>query len=774
MFLPKHLLPITIVVGILALALSIFFPRYFAPLTATAQNAQSPTPLLRGTATPILRGTATPQVRSTPNATATATLRPIPSPSPTPAGEHYQIGQSVTSEQLPAIALTVRRATLTDTALILTLAFENRTDDAVRFSFITAVEQRRLQLLDGNDQSHPATAVDQSWAAIQPEDGFVAGGANVGVVTFARPLGPGPYQLVGIFDYPPVTFNLATATSAPPSSVVPTGTYPVDVTLFSNDEVLEPLRLSVDAVTVTADTLSFQVAIINTNYLSYGLQRGPTGMDATLLDAERRQSAPLTVSPSLASGITPVEGIPPGERHIGTITFARPTDLATAHFVFPRYSSLTLRFDSNGLQSSQLTAGENGAVPPTPTPQPDIARYHELTALLDQLASALLAGDRERFSQGLTLSLQPTVATAFGRLSQMPLATATFTFAPGQSFEITDSAAMTDMLVLLRYTFDGVPATNFFVQDFSVDFVRQPNTSGGTTWQIDAISPMNTLPFWWAEDVVAHETTHFLIFTRFDSSDAIAVLGEEVEAAYATVSEKGLSLAARYVTYVTDPEDDFAAYTGATNPNVLGVALSRYQINQKAINVVSQAFYINGTNFVNAEQLEQRQATITHELVHLALVGAARPFTPPWLAEGLAVYYADQNTAADYDAPYNEERLSTLDLSSLTRLSSLGVHDAAGESTSYRYLYSGAVIEYLIEQYGEAQVLAFYRSYAEVPAAEIQDRLPLFSSQPSQDRVFQMMSVEVTEKALDTFFGLTLSELDSAVKAWLRNPDRSE
>ncbi|MCB0187697.1 MAG: hypothetical protein KDE31_25690, partial [Caldilineaceae bacterium] len=142
--------------------------------------------------------------------------------------------------------------------------------------------------------------------------------------------------------------------------------------------------------------------------------------------------------------------------------------------------------------------------------------------------------------------------------------------------------------------------------------------------------------------------------------------------------------------------------------------------------------------------------------------------------EGLAVYYADQNTAADYDAPYNEERLSTLDLSSLTRLSSLGVHDAAGESTSYRYLYSGAVIEYLIEQYGEAQVLAFYRSYAEVPAAEIQDRLPLFSSQPSQDRVFQMMSVEVTEKALDTFFGLTLSELDSAVKAWLRNPDRSE
>ncbi|MCB0079466.1 MAG: hypothetical protein KDE47_00975, partial [Caldilineaceae bacterium] len=194
---------------------------------------------------------------------------------------------------------------------------------------------------------------------------------------------------------------------------------------------------------------------------------------------------------------------------------------------------------------------------------------------------------------------------------------------------------------------------------------------------------------------------------------------------------------------------------------------SRYQIDTETINVVSRAFYINGSNFVDADQIEQRQSTITHELVHLALAADARPFTPPWLAEGLAVYYAEQDTAANRSHQYNEERLDDVDLTTLTNLSALGIHDTAGETTSYRYLYSGAVIAYLVETYGEAQVLAFYRSYAGVPAADIQERLPLYVSPTEQDRTFQALSLEVTQDALADNFGLTLEELDAAVKAWL-------
>jgi hypothetical protein len=87
--------------------------------------------------------------------------------------------------------------------------------------------------------------------------------------------------------------------------------------------------------------------------------------------------------------------------------------------------------------------------------------------------------------------------------------------------------------------------------------------------------------------------------------------------------------------------------------------------------------------------------------------------------------------------------------------------------TSYRYLYSGAVIEYLIERYGEAQVLAFYRSYTGVPVADVQDRLPLYFNPEEQDRVFQELSVDVTTRMVTAHFDLTLAQLDAAVKEWL-------
>lgn len=780
-------LRIAIVVGIVSVILLSVLALQNDNLSATAQNVSSPTPLLQDTPTPLLRGTATPQSRTTkpPLATANITVPtsaptptplrtsiPIPTPAPSPAGEQYLINRSVLSEQLPDIALSIHRATRSNEQLILTVAFENRTDEALRFSFISTIEERRLQLIDGNGQTHAATAMDSQWAAIQPVGGFVAGGANVGTITFAQPIGAGPYQLVGIFDYPPLIFQLNEGTAAPAAVVVPNGRYTIETTLFSNDEVLEPLRLHIAAVTLTDKTLIFALEIINTHYLAYGLQRGPTGRDATLLNADRRQFAPVAISPSLTNGITPEDGILASETYTGTITFPRPSDLSEAYFVFTRYSPLHLRFEAAGLRENRLATRANGEQPISPTPRPDIARYNELTALLSDQATALLENDRQTFVEGLASTISPSIENAFGRLAQMPLAAIEFQFAPGQSFDDKNLDSVENMTVLLRYVFDEVTAENQFIHDFSVDFVNQPTGEDPAKWQIDQIRPLNALPFWWTDEVVSHETDHFLIFTRYDTTNAITTLGKEMETAYTIVSEQGLPLEERYVAYVTDPEEDFAAYTGATNPNVLGVTLSRYQINKAAINVVGRAFYINGSNFVRAEQLEERQSTITHELVHLALVRNARPFTPPWLSEGLAVYYAGQKTAADYDARYNGERVSTLDLSSLTRFSSLGVHDPAGETTSYRYLFSGAVIAYLVEQYGEASVMAFYRSYAQVPAAEIQDRLPLFSNQPTQDRVFQMMRSEITERALGDYFDLTVNTLDSAVKGWLQDDSR--
>jgi hypothetical protein len=749
---------LTSVSAFLLIALALLSPQ---PLYSWAQSTPRPTPVLRGTPTPVLRATAA----LLPTATATAPA--IASPTSTPVGEQYIINQTATSEQLPGIALTVRYATLTSDQLILAVAFENQSDEAIRFSFISAVTQRRVQLIDGDGRTHAATSLDATWAAIQPDGGFVPGGANLGTVDFARPVGPGPYRLTGIFDYGPIEFTLNQPRAAAQSVAVPDGAYTVDTTLFSNDEVLEPLRLQVQRVILTAADITFGVAFVNTGYRHYGLRRGPTGMDATLLDADRRQSAPLAVSDSLADTVTPETGIAPGNAYTGTITFARPAHLAEVRFIFTRYSPLTLRFDRNGLVTSALATTSTGVAPPTPTPAPDVALYQALADRLAQQSAALRAQDMGRFLQGVSAETQPAVVDAFANLASMPLATVELRLAPGQEFAEDNPSTVRGLVVQLRYTFTGTPTDNLFIQDFTVDFTRAPLSDGSPNWQISAIAPQNNTPFWWTGAVVTHESPHFLIFTRPDAAASIETLVDEVEAAYAMVQAEGLALEARYIAYFTGANEPFAAYTGATNPDILGVALSRYQIDANTIAVVSRAFYINGSNFIDEAQLEQRQSTITHELVHLALAADARPYTPPWLSEGLAVYYAGQDTAADRSTSYNAERLSTMDLAMLTSLSSLGVHEGAGEMTSYRYLYSGAVIEYLIERYGEAQVLAFYRSYTGVPVADVQDRLPLYFNPEEQDRVFQELSVDVTTRMVTAHFDLTLAQLDAAVKEWL-------
>ena len=114
--------------------------------------------------------------------------------------------------------------------------------------------------------------------------------------------------------------------------------------------------------------------------------------------------------------------------------------------------------------------------------------------------------------------------------------------------------------------------------------------------------------------------------------------------AYDTLVAKGLPLEPRYVTYFTANQADFATLTGQFSSRVLGIALSRYAFDGDEIIVSSYAFYINGEAF-EQEQSDlfqaDRQTTITHELVHLVLAPVTRPFTPPWLAEGAAVYFSE-------------------------------------------------------------------------------------------------------------------------------------
>ncbi|MCS6841087.1 MAG: hypothetical protein NZ701_09925, partial [Roseiflexus sp.] len=161
-----------------------------------------------------------------------------------------------------------------------------------------------------------------------------------------------------------------------------------------------------------------------------------------------------------------------------------------------------------------------------------------------------------------------------------------------------------------------------------------------------------------------------------------------------------------------------------------------------------------------------RLATIRHELVHLALARETRPFTPIWLVEGAAMYYAGQLPPELRRRLVEDGRLDYLSLERLTGEESLGAYDFIGQSVGYEYLFSGETVRYLIDIYGTDSFRAFYRYFSRVPPEKMIDQMPLFSIGFGSQ--FGKLSREVTPEALSSVYGLTITDLDAAVKQRLR------
>ena len=580
---------------------------------------------------------------------------------------------------------------------------------------------------------------------------------------------------MAFFDFEAVEFGLGAASPARAALDVPPDDYLVFTSLFSQHEILGPLGLNVNTVRLDAERITFDVAFVNTTIRNFGLRSGPTGADAWLIDAEGRQYRPLEVSDSLATRITPEGGLAPDEQHVGTVSFARPPALQELRFVFREYTPLALRFDEQGLLDAQLASESAGIPLAPPTPHPEAVTYRALNDLLSLQADAVATGNVDAYVDTLAPELINSQQPIFERLTRMPFdsygweldRTHDFTidFAAAD-FEETQSAELLDVNARLHYQLSGIPVDNDFVHDFQIDF-RQD----GDRWRITSINALENPPFWWGGDFAFDNTEHFLLFARPSSNLDVGLLQNEVENAYAALVAQGLPLESRYVAYITAAEDNFSLLTGMAGERYLGVAYSRFNIENEQVDVISRAIYLNGSQFADQAIAGERQATITHELVHLAFAHDSRPFTPIWLVEGLAVYYAEQETAAQRNRLKTDGQLDVVDLLQLSALESLGEHDQLGDSTSYRYVYSGATVHYLIETFGEEQLHNFYRSYTNVPIEEVRKRMA--NATDGQAAIsataaaFADLSREVTENNLVRYFGIGLNELDALVKEWI-------
>ena len=75
-------------------------------------------------------------------------------------------------------------------------------------------------------------------------------------------------------------------------------------------------------------------------------------------------------------------------------------------------------------------------------------------------------------------------------------------------------------------------------------------------------------------------------------------------------------------------------------------------------------------------------------------------------------------------------------------------------------------MRYLIDTYGTDSFREFYRYFSRVPTEKVIDRMPLFSV--GFGSRFGNLSREVTPEALLSVYGVTIADLDAAVKQRLR------
>jgi hypothetical protein len=505
---------------------------------------------------------------------------------------------------------------------------------------------------------------------------------------------------------------------------------------------------------------------VNVGRQGYDLLIGPRGEDARLLDAEGTQYEPSDVDQAFDRSIAPEGGWQPGQEHSGTISFPLPAAPQELRFVFPQYDAISLTLDASGVAETRITSASGGAPQPTPTPDAAETAFIEIEALLREQAEALRTGDEAAYLATFDPALHPEQRAILARVGQMPIISLTMALAPDADLDDAEQGSLDDVGVELGYALESIDADNPFAHQLDYDLRRE-----GDQWLVGGVEAEENPPFWQNGDVVLRETPHFLIFARPEAEGELATLEQEAEAAYAELQGRGLPLDARYVTYFTNNRDDFEELTGATSNLILGMALSRYQFVGDTVTTTSRAFYINGEAFVDermATEPNARQTTIAHELAHLVLGRATRPFTPIWLVEGAAVYYSEELGDDKRQLVRESGRLEGLSLETLTGQSSLGEHDFTGQQAGAEYLFSGFTFAYLVATYGEERTLEFYRSFAEVPAADVREQMPRFGGAFLAEAAFGQLSRDLTDAAVQRFFNTSLSELDAAVKQSLQ------
>jgi hypothetical protein len=183
--------------------------------------------------------------------------------------------------------------------------------------------------------------------------------------------------------------------------------------------------------------------------------------------------------------------------------------------------------------------------------------------------------------------------------------------------------------------------------------------------------------------------------------------------------------------------------------------------------------YVNDSHFSALQRSwgkPDRLVTIQHELVHLALAPMTRPWTPAWLVEGLATYYAGQLDSFSRDAL--RRRLPSgrvLAHLSVQPFIGAGVKDA--EEIWVQYHYSAAAVKWMERKFGAAKVMALYAAFG-LATPEVWENAPpgaIGEERPAESAAMQKSRLDMAEQLVKgTLEGWEMDHVDAGVQLEFR------
>lgn len=614
-----------------------------------------------------------------------------------------------------------------------------------------------------------------------PKDGLPPHGVRVTTLVFqtggtladwgSRPL------TLRVGGFLPMVFMLDKETAfAPPDEASMQGDWTLNAAVRPKQESLAFIPLTIERASVAGDTLNFVLRFQNASRYELTWQGDLSGHAARLITGENEVWKPVRVSPSLDRAIAPATTRwASNEVNIGTVSFRLPHPHAMEQIALamPGYEPLTLVLEPG--RRRWVPSARPRPEQPVPSgvdkAQAEEALFASLQAMWKRIGGRLLAGDEDGYLAAFVKGSDTRAAQEgfVQGLRRIPVARLEFVPQMLQHVTEREDGAIRGLKVELRYSLKGLPEEQEFLTVLECDLA--PPASEGGERLIQRLRYRVRPPFWvlgYGENL---QSEHFVVFHKNseESTGNARLALAQLERSYQRLSRTQLPLGDRYVALVVPEKEDFQALTGRDPVTFSGATSSSFIVRDHKLRVVNQAVFINDFRFFSLQRAwgkRDRQVTITHELVHLALANQTRPWTPSWLVEGVAMHYAGQCDRSTR-AVLRRGLTPDLTLAALSRVPFIGAAVPDPARVGLEYQFAGETAGWIESKFGEETLLRLYRAFSSSAPAEW---LGTGSGAPSSETAHEPLELQngrlrtTLQVVPEVLGGWQLSQLDLAVR----------